>query len=197
MAVISSIVEGPIDEAVAIKLIEATGHIPGGRYGKRGSGYIKKKIHGFNRVARSFHYLALVDFMDANLPCPGEVVRTWLPHREPKMLFRVVVREIESWLLADHENISIFLNISRTKVPTSPELLDDPKLELVNLARKSRSQRVRAAIAPETGSRATVGKLYTSEITIFTRLYWDLRIARRNAPSLDKCLKYLEGIEGE
>lgn len=195
MAVIYSLVEGVIDEAVAVKLIEATGHVHGARYGKRGSGYIKNKIQDFNNTAKNIYYLTLVDFMDTGLPCPGDVVRSWLPNCEPKMIFRVVVQEIESWLLADRKNISKFLNINQVRVPTSPELLSDPKLELVNLARNSRSRSVRAAIAPESGLHAPVGKLYTSEITSFVRTHWDINLARRYAPSLDKCLKCLEKIE--
>jgi len=73
MAIFHPLVEGNLDEAVVIRIIEATGHIPGACYGKKGSGYIRNKIQSFNQTARSIYYLALIDFMDTRLSCPPEV----------------------------------------------------------------------------------------------------------------------------
>jgi hypothetical protein len=162
--------------------------------GERGIGYIRTKIGGFNRSAKSIRYLTLVDFMDTHKPCPGHVVTTWLPHRETNMLLRIVVRELESWLLADREGIARFLVLSLSRIPERPEEIADPKRELVNLARRSRNQRVRAGLVPEAGSRAIVGKLYTSEMIRFINDEWDIQVARNNAPSLDRCLSRLEEI---
>jgi hypothetical protein len=80
--------------------------------------------------------LMLVDFMDTGLECPPEVPVAWLPDRCSKMLLRAVVREIESWLLADASGISRFLGVSVSLVPRDPESLKDPKQSLVNLARR-------------------------------------------------------------
>ena len=91
------------------------------------------------------YYLTLVDFMDTGHSCPPDVVAQWLPRAEPGMLFRVVVRELESWLLADRENFADFLGISITKPPDQPEQINDPKQQLVNLARCSRKSQIRSA----------------------------------------------------
>jgi hypothetical protein len=194
MAIIYPLVEGNLDEAVAIRIIEATGHIPGTCYGKKGSGYIRNKIQSFNQTARSIYYLALVDFMDTRLSCPPAVIASWLPHRQPKMIFRVVEREIESWLLADHRNLSKFLRIRADQVTNKPEQIPDPKLALINLARRSKSAGVISALVPETGSTAQVGKLYDSEMRIFVNTMWDIQEARNRALSLDKCLRSLESL---
>lgn len=195
MAVIHMIVEGVLDEAVANRLIVATDHTPGHCYPKKGFTYIKNKIKDFNKTAITISYLALVDFMDTGLPCPGAVVTTWLPHRQPKMLFRVAVREIESWLLADRENIASFLKVAPTKIPDKPEELNDPKLTLINLARTSRSKTIRSALVPDEGSTASEGRLYTPELVQFVYRQWNPTNACRNAPSLERCCKRLKALD--
>lgn len=194
MAIINILVEGDLDEAVAVKLIGRTNHIPGVCYGKRGCGYIKDRINGFNLAAGSLHCFALVDLMDTGLPCPSIVVQQWLPRRDPRMIFRVIVRELESWLIADPENLAQFLSIDQTLIRSNPEHLHDPKRELVNLARHSRSKKIRSALVPEPNSTAQVGKLYNSEMKRFIHSHWDIELARKNASSLDRCLTALQLI---
>jgi hypothetical protein len=183
-----------MDEALAIRIIEGTGHMRGTIYGRRGCGYIREKIDGFNRAAQGAYYLALVDHMDTRLQCPPAVLSSWLPSRFPSMILRVVVRELESWLLADRNNIAKFLNISIAKVPISPETLQDPKSTLVSLAKQSRSRHIRSALVPNPGSTAKIGRLYTSEMIRFTNNQWDFRAARENGPSLHRCLVRLETL---
>jgi hypothetical protein len=194
MATVNLLVEGEIDEIVAHKLVIGVGHQVGVCYGKKGSPYIKKKIRDFNKSAQNICYLALVDFMDTDCICPSEVVSTWLPYKNDLMFFRVVVREIESWIMADRKNIANFLNVGIEKIPSNPENEDDPKQKLVNIARGSRSSKILSALVPEQNSTAQVGKLYTSEIKRFIADFWDANSARTNSPSLDKCLERLEKI---
>ena len=194
MALINSLVEGRTDEAVALRLIRAAGHTPGICYGKKGCGYIKTKVQGFNRAARSSVYLTLVDLMDTEFSCPPEVLAGWVPHLASNMLFRVVVRELESWLLADRENIAHFLSVRLARIPANPEEIQDPKRELINIARRSPNARVRRSLVPESGSTAQVGKLYVSEINSFINARWDPQVARTTAPSLDRCLLKLERL---
>lgn len=194
MATIHTLVEGPMDEAAAAKIIKAAGHVPGTCYGLRGCSYIKKKVRGYNRSAKSIYYLTLIDFMDTGEACAPDVVTEWVPDREPKMLFRIVIQELESWLLADREGIAQFLKVDLLKVPAMPEQLHDPKRQLIQLARRSRNKSIRAALVPEPESKANVGKLYTSEMIRFISMQWDIQKARANAPSLEKCLFRLEEL---
>ncbi len=183
-----------MDEAVAFKLIDVAGHTPGVGYGKKGCGYIKQKIQGFNRAARSTRYLTLVDLMDTEFSCPPEVLAGWVPHLDPNMLFRVVVRELESWLLSDRQNIADFLRVNPIRIPANPEEIQDPKRALVNIARSSQNSRIRRSLVPDSGSTAQVGKLYVSEMNFFINTLWDPQIARRIALSLDSCLNKLESM---
>lgn len=195
MAIINFLVEGGIDEAVARNLVSFTGHESGDCFGRRGCGYIKKTIKGFNLSARGSYFLAFVDFMDTKLACPGEVVDQWLPHRNKKMLFRVVVREIESWLLADTGAVAAFFNVEMSLVPTEVENLTDPKQSLINIARRSRIKNLRDSIVPVSHTTAREGILYNPEIIRFVREFWNPEEARINSQSLDKCIQRLEEIE--
>ena len=79
-------------------------------------------------------------------------------------------------------------------MPLDPEQIYDPKLSLVNLARKSKSARIRDALAPTIGSTAKEGKLYTSEMKTFIAELWDIESARKTSRSLDKALISLEKL---
>lgn len=52
MTSVSILVEGVVDEAVAARLVELSGHQVGSSLGKQGIGYIRKRIAAFNRAAR-------------------------------------------------------------------------------------------------------------------------------------------------
>ncbi|MDA8079927.1 MAG: hypothetical protein M0Z79_13455 [Nitrospiraceae bacterium] len=181
-----------IDEAVARRIIQATGHDFGTCYGKHGIGYVKEKVKLFNRSAARGVMLVMVDFIDTGADCPPEVVSQYLPHRNSNMIFRVVVAEIESWLLADRTNLANFLCVPQLRMPTLPEQVSDPKQAVVNLARTSRCRHIREAIVPPPQATITEGKMYATEIMKFVREHWDMQKARHNAPSLNKCLSRLE-----
>ena len=122
MPTINALVEGDLDEAVATRV---TGHDMGLVYGRRGIGYVREKVTAFNRSAHQIAYLTMVDLMDTRLPCAPQICHAWLPHPNRKMLFRVVVREVESWLLADREGIADFLSVPLNRIPNDPEQLPD------------------------------------------------------------------------
>jgi hypothetical protein len=195
VATISPLVEGDIDAAVAAKVIEHVGHDAGTVYGRRGIGYIEEKLSGFNRSARGMlRYLALVDLMDTKLPCSPDVVRLWLPHPEAGMLFRVVEREIESWLMADVDSMADFLAVSPMRFHPHPDAIPDPKQYLVNLARRSRRGTVRAALVPDPRSSSPIGVLYNVELSAYVQAHWSPQRARARSPSLDRCLTRLAAL---
>lgn len=190
-----ALVEGVIDEAVARRLLSYHGHTLGVCYGKKGCGYISRRIRGFNASAAGQPILALVDLMDTGMRCAPAVVAGWVPQRRANFLLRVVEREIESWLLADIAGISDFLGVSPMRFPQDPDNLADAKRSLVNLARQSRKPRIRKGLVPEPRSSAQVGKRYVSEIVGFAAADWDVERAGRCSPSLERCLRRLEEFD--
>jgi hypothetical protein len=185
------LVEGYVDEAVALKLLQTYGHEPGVCYGRKGWTYIEQKIMAFDRTCGVQGLFTLIDFMDTGKDCPAAVVRDWLPQRSRLHVFRVVVREIESWILADRQAIARFLSVPVIKVPLDAESLADPKQAIINLARTSRSKAIREALVPRPGYTAGEGPLYSSEVLRFVREIWNPETARQHSASLNRCIDRL------
>lgn len=188
MKSLSLLVEGNLDEALGRRIIEYAGGAVQTVHGKKGTSYIKKKLSGFNEAAVAIPVLTLVDLMDTKSDCPKRVVEEWLPRRHENMIFRLVVQEIESWIMADRTGIATFLVVSKNKVPNNPEQIADPKSMLVALARTSRLERIRRLLVPATGSTATEGPAYTSELQRFVRDQRNIEEAIERAPSLKRCV---------
>lgn len=191
--VISAAVEGPTDEAVARKLIEHVGAHPGAVYGLQGKAHLREKIGGYNQAADHAPWLVVVD-LDREADCAPALRQAWLPQPAPGMCFRVAVRAIEAWLLADAEALAEFLGVTEKKVPKDPEALPDPKQTMVNLARRSRRRDVRADMVPCEASRRRVGPAYTSRLTEFASDCWRPAVAAQSAKSLERALRALKNL---
>jgi hypothetical protein len=193
--IVDALVEGLLDEAAARKLIRHAGHEFGICFGKAGAGTIRRTLPGFNARARwGDPLLVLVDQMDTGADCPPEFVATWLPERCDKLLLRAVVRELESWLLADRAGMAAFLGVSEALIPRDPEALPNPKETLVNLARRSRRRIIRDWMLPAEGSRHPIGSGYTLAMEEFTLRKWDVDAAAERAKSLRRCIARLCAI---
>ena len=154
-------------------------------------GSIKGRIPGFNQRARHFGpVLALAD-LDRPMRCPIDLVRELSNGLivEPDLLIRIAVLEIESWILADRENMAQWLGVSVGNIPRNPESLEDPKRTLVQLANRSRFRRLREGIAPirVLGTHRT-GPNYNAIMGEFVSGHWNPETGRRNAPSLDRTI---------
>jgi len=194
MPPISILVEGNLDETVARQVIDAAGGTVGTVYGRRGVDYIEKKITGFNQLAKGISILTLVDLMDLDSDCPAEIVREWLPHRHEQMLLRLVVREIESWILADRTSISRFFGLRKALIPHHPEQLEDPKATLVELADSSQRQGLRNAIVPDDPTTNDERPAYTTRMQRFVRDLWSVENAAENASSFHRCLQAVQRV---
>jgi hypothetical protein len=107
------------------------------------------------------------------------------------MCFRIAVRSMESWLIADATRLAEFLEVPLQRIPRDPDTLDNPKTALINLARSSRSRAVREDMTPQEGTTGRVGAGYTSRIVEFASGDWRPIVAARASPSLARCLAAL------
>jgi hypothetical protein len=124
-------------------------------------------------------------------------VADYLPDRTPGMLFRVAVRAIEAWLMADRQRCAAFLQVSVDRVPADPEALSYPKRALVDVARKSRSGQIVADMVPRPGTGASEGPAYASRVQEFVTTsphLWRPEVAAENAESLRRCLRAIRSI---
>ena len=190
---VSVCVEGMSDEGAASAIIKSCGLSVGKYYGRGGKNHLLKKLSGYNAAAVYAPWVAFVD-LDNDGPCPGQKRLDWLPDPAEFMRFRVVVREMEAWLLADAERISEFLGVSRMRIPSNPEDLDDPKEALIALARRSRKSAIRRGLVPRGGSGASVGPTYASDIREFGRSQWRPLVAAEVVPSLNRCISRIRDL---
>lgn len=192
-------VEGVLDEAVLRRLGEHTGICVGSVHGKKGKRYLQDKIANYNQAARFSPWVVLVD-LDGEFECAPSLRARWLPAPARHMCFRVAVRAVESWLLADRASIARFLGIGQRKVPSSVDDLDDPKQTLIDLARTSRRSAIREDMAPRRGSGRSVGPAYTSRMMEFVRAQgerrWQPSLAAEVSPSLSRCIDALAQLRG-
>lgn len=162
----------------------------------RGYGKLRVQARSYNEASRNTPFFLLTDLDRAQ--CAPGLVEDWLngQPREASFLFRVAVREIEAWLLADQAGIARLLDIEPILVPTDVERLPDPKRTLVDLARHSRIRDLRRGLVPAEGSTARVGPSYVDLVAGFAEKRWTPERARRGAPSLDAAIVALAGLGG-
>jgi hypothetical protein len=192
---ISAAVEGIVDEAVARTLILFSGAIPGPVYGKQGKPFLQQRIRGYNTAAHHAPWVVLVD-LDRDHDCAPPLFAAWLPQVAPRLCFRVAMRAVEAWLLADAERIADFLAVTRGRLPADPEALDNPKLTMVALARASRRRDIREDMVPREGSGRPVGPAYASRLIEFTSSSWRPQSAAQRANSLWRAIECLRRIAG-
>lgn len=186
-------VEDEVSEQVALRLI---GEHPSlglrGEPRRRGGfGYLKKNLGNFCNLARTQPVFLLTDLDHA--PCPGGLIRDWLGKETapPDLLFRVAVREVEAWILADHANLPLLFERKTVKAPPDPESLPDPKRHLLKLAEKA-SGPVKRDLLPKDKDAATAqGLNYNARLVAFVQEHWDPARAAANAPSLARARRRL------
>ncbi len=185
-------VEGIVDEAVLSRILRDFGMRPFPVYGKKGCAHLDSRLAGFNSAAAHSPspWIVLRD-LDNGGRCPVTFARQLIPSPAPAMVFRIVVNEIEAWLLADSSSLSAFMGVPEVLVPLQPETILDPKHELVKLAARSRFRRIREDIAPRLGSGISQGPAYASRLIEYVQTTWCPSRAEMRAPSLKSFRKRL------
>lgn len=190
---VNLLVEGASDETVARRLVGYVGLRVGRVYGKEGKGYLLRRLSNYNAAAQFQPWFAVVD-LDNAPECAPVLVHTSLPQPACGMRFRVAVRAIESWLIADSEQMAEFLGIPVSHVPPEPDLEVEPKVTLVNLARRSRYRLVREDMIPRERTGRKVGPAYPSRVIEFASGRWRPEVARERSPSLARCIDALHDL---
>jgi hypothetical protein len=185
------VVEGLADEAVARRLAETCGFDVGPTYVKRGKQEVDPRLPAYAAASKFGPWLVLRD-LDHDADCAPSLLDRLIPERPPSLLVRIPVRSVESWLLADHENLAAFLGVSRASLPAKPDELDHPKRALVALAARSRRRRLRRDMLPGESSTASIGPAYTSRVIEFVGGSWMPYQAAPRSPSLHRCLSALQ-----
>jgi hypothetical protein len=161
----------------------------------RGCGQIKVRCPNFLNMAANGLALFVVADLD-KADCAPSLIREYfsLGQRTPialptSLAFRVAVREIEAWVIADRDAWSNFISIPKANFASSPETLDDPKQHLFNVIRRKGKKRWQRDMLP-IGS-ASIGPRYNEVLCEFIEHHWSSERARMNSQSLDKTIRAL------
>lgn len=190
---ISAAVEGMVDEVVARRLVAHAGGQIGAIYGKNGKSALRNRIDGYNNAARYAAWLVLVD-LDEDAQCAPLMRDMWVPDPAPNLCFRIAVREVEAWLMADAQTLARYLAVKQGGIPRDPEQLPRPKDAMVNLARASRRKSIVNDMVPGERSGRRVGRAYSSRMMEYIERYWRPDVAAERADSLSQaihCLRML------
>ncbi len=180
---VAAAVEGPVDEVVLRRVLEEAGLSLYPVYITHGKPMLLQRLSGFNHAAYAAPWVVLVD-LDRDADCAPSVLNQWLPHPAPSMCFRIVVRAVEAWLLADREASASYLSVPLARIPLNPESLDNPKLALVAIARRSARGNIREGLVPRPESGRQVGPTYTSHMITYAQSVWRPEVAEQAADSL-------------
>ena len=185
MRAIALATEDELSEAIGLRLIaESPFHeadvLP---LRRNGSGYLKSKVESWRQLAGQQVVLLLTDL--DQIDCPVALRNEWLGTRpvSDRLLLRIAVREIESWVLADHDAMRKLIG-DRGKLPPAPDELGDPKAFLLNMVRKYAPRDVKQDLLAERGAMASQGLGYNRRLVAWVKSDWSPDRAAARSPSL-------------
>lgn len=183
---LSLVVEDALSEAVCHRLISDTHrdyHVST-VYSRGGKTWIQSKLQGLNRASKGVPFLILTDLDDET--CPQSLRQNWLGGHpmESNLIFRVAVREVETWLFADAVTLARHIRVRKALLEANPEQVTDPKQFLINAARNSTSRRIREGLVPAIGSTARIGPDYNGILIQFVAQKWNTESAALRSDSL-------------
>jgi len=193
---INLIFEDSLSGSVLHKLLKNSrqNYLVGYSYNSGGYGWIKQKINGFNKAAKGMSYFVLTDL--DQYECPPILISEWLiGEKHHNLLFRVSVRQIESWLLGCRVLFASFLGVPERMIPMSVDEITNAKAFVIDLARKSRRKQLRLDIIPQEGSTAKVGPDYNGRLIYFVENIWNPNVAKEISPSLQRAMEILDTFE--
>jgi len=184
MTIVVLATEDELSEAIGIKLLAEINLEPQSiQYlRKNGSGYLRSKLNNWKELSQIRPVLLITDL--DQISCPMKLITTWLGGSAvpQDLLLRVAVREIESWVLADHEAVRQLIG-KKGKLPPSPDELSDPKSHLLQLAQLA-PREIREDLVKENGAITSQGIGYNARLRHWVSSSWSAERASTRSPSL-------------
>lgn len=195
MKVLYIVFEDALSEHVIRKMLN---NLPGFTHiypvSARGNGYIRKNLNKWNNKRNTMPYFILTD-LDQN-ECPPSLIKEWFEYSPRKnLVFRVAVKEVEAWLLADVDGFSSFTRLSKDlieKETRDVENITHPKEKLISLVKRSRERHLKEDIVARDG--ISQGPAYNFRLKEFVDDHWNMEKAKKNSRSFDKAFKALSRL---
>ncbi len=155
----------------------------------KGSGDLKKKLPSLIKLAPNVPVIMLTD-LDLK-ECAPSLAAEWFKNKKKpeSLLFRVAVREVEAWLLADRAGFAEFAHVPLAKVPEMPEDLPDPKQTLLNLIWRYSPADLKSDLISNHGHGPEQGLSYNERLGQFVVQYWNPARASYQSDSLARARK--------
>jgi len=176
--------EDALSEAIGMLLLSELSSpvVPNLRLRKQGFGYLRSNMSKWRALAQSQVVLLLTDLDDKT--CPMSLKTDWtgsvpLPSN---LMLRIAVREVESWVLADHDALRELIG-NKGAFPHHPDTLAEPKQYLLNLARRA-PRNIREDLIVERGAAASQGLGYNNVLVDWIQSKWNPERAASRSPSL-------------
>lgn len=172
--------------------------LPGFPQITRGNGNLKKKCPGLLAMAKSGATVVCLTDLDSR-PCPGALLTDWFNWSRnhssdlPKnLIFRIAVREIESWIVADRDAWATFIGIPAANFTQRPDELPDPKQSLLRVLSAKGKKKLHVEMLPR--GTAHVGPRYNEVLCRFIESEWAPERASECSPSLKRAIQALESL---
>lgn len=192
MTPIAIATEDQLSEAIALRLISeiATPNCVTHKLRKDGFGYLRSKMDNWRQMAKHQVMMVLTDLDRAD--CLVEFRNQWLGGTPlpANLLLRVAVREVESWVLADHIALRTLIGVKGV-LPVTPDELADPKQALLRLA-KSAPREVREDLLKTIDGNVSQGLGYNARLTEWVNSTWSPQRAAERSPSLARARMRLQ-----
>jgi hypothetical protein len=161
----------------------------------RGYGQIKAKTRTFTKMAAQGLHLLVITDLD-KLACAPVLIREWFGIRPDQPIvmptsfsFRVAVREVESWIIADRDAWANYISIPKDNFSATPELLPDPKSHVLSVIRRKGRKRLHRDMLP--AGSASIGPRYNEILCEFIKEHWVPDRALARAKSLERAMTAL------
>lgn len=139
--------------------------------------------------------------------CPPALIKDWFPNTElvGNFLFRIAQEEAETWLMADREGFSAWLNVDVNLIP-HPQIIDKKRgsVEIIcplkpslfmmrNVAAATSNHSLKEYLTPIAGAKKGPG--YNLAMIPFIKNIWDVENAAINSYSLSKAISRLQSFQ--
>jgi len=188
--------EDELSEAVGVKLLaehRVLAETSPMLLRKNGFGYLRSRMDSWRKMANRQIVLVLTDL--DRVACPLALLTDWLgdDRQCPQdLLLRIAVREVEAWLLADHEAVRGLMG-NKGRLPMEPDGLPDPKQYLLGLAQNA-PRAVREDLVARRGAVASQGLGYNRRLVEWVRADWSPERAAARSPSLSRARRALSAV---
>jgi len=190
-----SYVEDVLSKAVVCKIVAYVNSLliakelsfrPGFPSVTGGNGRLRSIAQRFIPSAKAGLCVIIVTDLDT-VPTPNELGKVWfninclseLPHA---FIFRIAIREIESWIMADRVGFSTYMSFSMSNLPVQVDDIADPKGYLLNLIQRKCNKKWQKDMLPLKSQH--IGLEYNPRLVRFIEESWNVENAMKSSESL-------------